>query len=148
MEVSAELIRDIVKEVLSEYPRGDVVASIPKSKHSKGILAIKVPQVKTEAYDVGVPAKVGIKDLVDVKESPKIGCGILEIDSSEYPWEMGYEEFYYVVEGILDIKIDDDVVRAEAGEILYIPKGISIRFCSPSSCRAVYFTYPADWENQ
>ena len=97
---------------------------------------------------LGIEADVKLKDLVTVEESPNMGCGILEIEKSTYPWELtGYEEFYYVVSGQLDVITETEKISGTAGQIIFIPKGASIKFSSPTKCRAVYFTFPADWEN-
>ena len=47
----------------------------------------------------------------------------------------------------LEIFVDGRGIRGSCGDILYIPRGTSVRFSSPETVRAVYFTYPADWEN-
>jgi len=149
MEVSAEVLREIIREVLKETCGNKSAAEAPIEKHvdPSGVLCIKAADVKCTPYDVGVTAKVALSDLVTLQESPRMGCGILEIDHSAYPWTLTYDEFYYVVNGILEVIVEGRHVTGRAGDVLHIPKGTSIHFSSPETCRAVYFTYPADWEN-
>lgn len=147
MEFDNELLRKIVQEVISEV-RDCNNAGYQKEVDPSGVIHIKTETVKCEPYDVGVPAKVALKDVVTLEESPRLGCGLLEIDHSSYPWELTYDEFYYVIDGVLEILIDGRCIAGRAGDILHIPKGSSIHFSSSETCRAVYFTYPADWDNQ
>lgn len=118
-----------------------------KTVDPSGVILIRTETVCAEAYDVGVPAKVAVKDMVTLEESPRMGCGILEIDHSSYPWHLTYDEFYYVIDGVLEIITEGRSIRGYSGDIIHMPKGISIQFSSPETVRAVYFTYPADWEN-
>ncbi|MEE0741086.1 MAG: cupin domain-containing protein [Emergencia sp.] len=145
MQISEELIYKIVKQVLEKEqpPQGE--SAFEKHVDSSGVISIKTETVKCEPFDVGVPAKVSLKDVVTLEESPRLGCGILEIDHSTYPWTLTYDEFYYVVEGVLDIIIEGRHNVGNQGDILHVPKGSSVCFSSPKTCRAVYFTYPADW---
>lgn len=147
MEFDNELLRKIVREVISEVNDCNN-ESFQKEVDPSGVIHIKTETVKCEPYDVGVPAKVALKDVVTLEESPRLGCGILEIDHSSYPWELTYDEFYYVIDGVLEILIDGRCIAGRAGDILHLPKGSSIHFSSSETCRAVYFTYPADWDNQ
>lgn len=75
-------------------------------------------------------------------------AGIMEMDESSFPWTLEYDEVDYIIEGVLEIRIGDAVVRGEEGDILFIPKGSSISFVSPGKTRFLYVTYPADWAEQ
>lgn len=144
MDISKDALKAIIREVLREQcgaPEFD------KTIDPSGVILIKTATVQAETYDVGVPAKVALKDVVTLEESPRLGCGILEIDHSAYPWTLTYDEFYYVIDGVLEILVDGRSIRGYAGDIMHLPKGTSIQFSSPETVRAVYFTYPADWEN-
>lgn len=146
MEISKDLLRAIIREVLEEAGDG-APAEFEKAVDRSSVLRVKASTVKCTPYDVGVPAKVALKDVVTLEEGPRMGCGILEIDHSAYPWTLRYDEFYYVVDGVLEIFVDGRGIRGSCGDILYIPRGTSVQFSSPETVRAVYFTYPADWEN-
>jgi ethanolamine utilization protein EutQ len=54
----------------------------------------------------------------------------------------------YIIEGRLEIKINGQTVAADKGEVIFIPKGSTITFCSPGFTRFLYVVYPADWANQ
>ncbi|HIU25978.1 MAG TPA: DUF861 domain-containing protein [Candidatus Copromorpha excrementigallinarum] len=148
MEISNDILKKVIREVLEEYGKQETVEEIPKTVSPGGVFSIDAPRVKCPPFDVGVKADVKLRDLVTLEESPNLGCGILEISNSTYPWELtGYEEFYYVVSGQLDVITETKTISGTEGQIIFIPKGASIKFSSPSKCRAVYFTFPADWAN-
>lgn len=147
MKINDDLLREVIREVLEEMLGKEDSIERHKQVDPSGVLCVKAASVKCQPYDVGVPAKVALRDLVTLEESPRMGCGILEIDHSAYPWKLTYDEFYYVVDGVLEIIVDGRHIAGKAGDVLHIPKGTSIQFSSPETCRAVYFTYPADWEN-
>jgi len=148
MDISNELIAKIVREVLNETANGGSAApDFVKNIDPSGVLRVQSSTVKCEPFDVGVPANVKLKDIVTLEESPRLGCGFLEIDHSTYPWTLTYDEFYYVVDGVFDIIVDGRHNLGYPGDIMGIPKGTSVCFSSPETCRAVYFTYPADWAN-
>lgn len=148
MDINPELIYKIVEEVLKETSGKNLEsADYVKEKDPSGVIRVQTSTVQCESFDVGVPANVKLKDIVTLEESPRLGCGILEIDHSTYPWTLTYDEFYYVVDGVFDIIVEGRHNIGYKGDIMHIPKGTSVCFSSPETCRAVYYTYPADWAN-
>ena len=117
------------------------------------VRAVQVPQIRvTEAdrLDTGNPGdRVYTRDLLTLKESPRLGVGIMEMTDTTFPWTLNYDEMDYVVEGRLEIVSGGgQQVSAGPGEIIYIPKGSGIRFSVTGHARFLYFVYPADWQQQ
>ena len=92
--------------------------------------------------------RVYTRDVLTLEESPRLGCGIMEMEQTTFPWTLQYDEIDYVLEGKLSIICGSQTVTAAAGEVIYIPKGCSIAFSAPDKARFLYVTYPADWQNQ
>ena len=88
------------------------------------------------------------KDLFTLEESRRLGCGVMEMKETTFDWTLNYDEIDYVIEGHLDIVIDGRLVSADAGELILIPKGSTIKFSVPNYARFIYVTYPADWASQ
>ncbi len=144
MNISEELIREVVAKVLQE------AMGAPKAKEDfvkevdpSGIIAIRTSTVKCEPF--GQPG-VSLKDVVTLEEAPNMGCGIMELDHADFEWTLTYDEYDLVLEGTLEIVIDGRVVTAQPGEIIYIPKNSPIHFRTPNKTRYAYFTYPANWQ--
>lgn len=143
MNVSEELIQKIVQRVLAETDNGSVKENFVKEKDPSGIIKIKTDTVKCEPFK---QAGVALKDVVTLKEAPRMGCGIMELDHTSFEWTLTYDEYDMVIEGVLEIEIEGRVVTAREGEIIYIPKNSHIHFRSPGKARYAYFVYPADWQ--
>ena len=144
MNVSEELVRQIVQKILEESaaqntPKEDFV----KEKDPSGIIKIKTDTVKCERFQQD---GVALKDVVTLEEAPRMGCGIMELDHTSFEWTLTYDEYDMVIDGILEIEIDGRVLTGKPGDIIYIPKNSHIHFQTPSKTRYAYFVYPADWQ--
>ena len=133
-----ETIRRIIREILEEQDHCPVKLE-------------KVPQVTvTEAdrLDTGDPShRVYTHDLFSLSDSPRLGCGVMEMEQTTFPWTLQYDEIDYVISGSLTVYMDAHAVTAGPGEVILIPKGSSIRFSAQERTRFLYVTYPADWQN-
>ncbi|MCI5649483.1 MAG: ethanolamine utilization protein EutQ [Fusicatenibacter sp.] len=143
MNVSEELIREIVKKVLEESAKTEPKEDFVKEKDPSGIIKIQTDTVKCEPFQ---QKGVALKDVVTLEEAPRMGCGIMELDHTSFEWTLTYDEYDMVIDGILEIEIDGRVVSAKPGEIIYIPKNSHIHFQTPETARYAYFVYPADWQ--
>ena len=136
-------IEALVRQVIGELLGGDDGCPVKK---------IAVPSLDvTEEHrmDTGNPNdRVWTRDLFTLEESPRLGCGLMVMEHTTFPWTLNYDEIDYVVEGTLSILIDGKCVTAGPGEIILIPKGSSIQFSVKDKARFLYFVYPANWQEQ
>ena len=70
------------------------------------------------------------------------------MDHSAFEWTLKYDEVDYIREGCLEIVIDGNTVRGEAGDIIFIPKNSSITFKASEFARFMDVVYPANWQEQ
>ena len=135
-------IEELVRRVLLEKLGGNG----PRVKK------VEVPRLDVAAehrMDTGNPAdRVWTRDLFTLEEAPRLGCGLMVMERTTFPWTLTYDEMDYVIEGRLDILVDGQTVSAGPGEVLYIPKDTSIQFSVRDKARFLYFVYPADWQAQ
>jgi ethanolamine utilization protein EutQ len=143
MEIDKALIESIIRSVIKE--------ELAKTEDSRkkidpsGIMSYDPRGMELEPFPLADAPRVTLKDLFTVEESPRIGAGVMELDHSSLDWTLTYDEFDYVIEGVLEILIDGRKVRAEAGEVIYIPKNSKITFSTPEHARFFYVVYPANW---
>lgn len=148
-----QVLEQLVRKIIEEKIQGatDSVDFV-RNKDISGITSVKLPTVKVDEsnrLDTGNPRHVVYtKDLFDLNESPRLGCGVMEMKETTFDWTLNYDEIDYVIEGHLDVIIDGRKVSADAGELILIPKGSSIQFSVPVYARFIYVTYPADWASQ
>ena len=139
-------VRQVLLEVLSagQHSGSD---SCPGT-----VRAVNVPAVRVTEQDRMDTGKAGDQvythDLLTLEESPRLGCGVMEMRESAFPWTLRYDEVDVVLEGRLEVIQDGRAVSAGPGELIYIPKDSSIQFSAPRFARFLYVTYPADWQNQ
>lgn len=134
--MNKEQLRQLLQELLAE-------TACP-------IKSVKLPAVsESDRLDTGDPShRVYTHDLFTLSESPRLGCGVMEMEQTTFPWNLQYDEIDYVISGRLTVLWKDHTVTAGPGEVILIPKGSSIRFSVEDHTRFLYVTYPADWQNQ
>ena len=145
MNVSEQLIREIVTKVLQEA--GGLTAGPGFEKHvdPSGIIGIKTSTVPLQPFEGR--EDVRLNDVPTLEEAPRMGCGIMELrDAASFEWTLTYDEYDIVLEGVLEIEIDGRIVSGNPGDIIYIPKGSHIHFQTPSYAKYVYTVYPANWQ--
>lgn len=147
------MLEQLVRQIIQEKINGsENSVDFLRDKDESGVISIKLPTVKVDEsnrLDTGNPSDVVYtKDLFTLEESPRLGCGIMEMKETTFDWTLDYDEVDYVIEGTLDIIINGKKVSASAGELILIPKGSSIQFSVKDYARFIYVTYPADWASQ
>lgn len=142
----------LVRKIVTEQFGNGVAKSDNIQRDPSGVASIKLKAVAVDErnrMDTGTKTDiVYTKDLLTVEESPRLGCGLMEMKETTFDWTLTYDEIDYVIEGFLDIVIEGRTVHAEAGEVIFIPKNTKIQFSAPAYARFLYVTYPADWANQ
>lgn len=151
MEVNRVAIEAMIREIVMEK-LGNGTTDLTRNKLKEGIISVKVPMIQVSDDDLMNTGKPGdivyTKDLFSLEESPRLGCGIMEMKETTFDWTLNYDEIDYVIEGTLNIVINGKSVTANAGELVLIPKGSSIKFSVQNYARFIYVTYPADWASQ
>ncbi len=148
-----DMLRDAIKKILAE---DDIPPCSPCEDTSSfggehTVKQIRCSEVKCEPFpfDIGNAGRgVSSKDILSAAESPRLGAGIMEVCGVSFPWTLHYDEVEYVIEGVLNITANGAKITGTAGDVIFIPKGTSIEFSSPSRARFLYVTYPADWQTQ
>lgn len=143
--INEQAIEEIIRRIITEK-LGQVAPEFEKHVDPSGIMSIKTSTVKPEKFDTGKEGdKVYLKDVVTLEESPRLGCGVMEMDQTSFAWTLKYDEVDYIIDGTLEIDIDGRKVVGNKGDLIFIPRNSSIHFTVPNHARFVYVTYPANW---
>ncbi|MFV0518046.1 MAG: cupin domain-containing protein [Aminipila sp.] len=146
MNISEDLVKAIVKELLTQVAAQSKEGFVKEIDKNSGILVVRGDSVKTEPFEGRDDVK--LKDIVTLEEAPRMGAGIMELlNGADFEWTLTYDEFDYIIDGTLEIKIDGgNVIKGNKGDIILIPKNSHIHFSTPNSARYAYFVYPANWQ--
>lgn len=112
-----------------------------------GVVLVRGPSIALGQFTAAGPGRnVGLVDVITRQQGSPMTAGFMSFGKADaFPWRLGYDEIDYVLEGVLHITIDGRVVEGKPGDVLYVPKGSSIIFGTPSQTRVFYVTYPAEW---
>ena len=131
------MIRQIIMEILQEESCVPIKLGKPQD----------VSMSDKDRLDTGdSDNKVWTHDLFSATESPRLGCGVMEMEKTTFPWTLQYDEIDFVLSGQLTIYYENHAVTANPGEVILIPRGSRICFSAPDHARFLYFTHPADWQ--
>jgi ethanolamine utilization protein EutQ len=128
--------------------------SLDSSPSASGLPPLKVVRmadVRVEPFLEGKTTpgtNVWLKDVVVTQDRSPMGAGYMSLDKGEMHWTLTYDEIDIVLEGELVITRGKEQVRGKTGDVIYIPKGSSITFGTPSWTRFVYVVFPVNWNEK
>jgi ethanolamine utilization protein EutQ len=146
-----KLIRETESTSRSSLNRSD---EFRKESASPGLPPLKVvhmSNVQVERFLEGrtTPGtNVWLKDAVVTQDCSPMGAGYMSLDKGEMQWTLTYDEIDIVLEGELVITRGNEQVRGKTGDVIYIPKGSSITFGTPSWTRFAYVVFPVNWNEK
>ena len=147
-DVDRSALEKLVRQVLLEKLGAAPAAECPAAAH--GVRRVAVPRLEVreqDRLDTGRGEdRVWTRDLFSLEEAPRLGCGLMVMEKTTFPWKLTYDEMDYIIEGRLDILVGGETVSAGPGEVLHIPRGSEIQFSAKGKVRFLYFVYPADWQ--
>ena len=112
---------------------------------------VRMANVQVEPFLEGKTTpgtNVWLKDVVVTQDRSPMGAGYMSLDKGEMQWTLTYDEIDIVLEGELVITRGGEQVRGKTGDVIYIPKGSSITFGTPSWTRFVYVVFPVNWNEK
>ena len=112
---------------------------------------VRMANVQVEPFREGKTTpgtNVWLKDVVVTQDRSPMGAGYMSLDKGEMQWTLTYDEIDIVLEGELVITRGSEQVRGKTGDVIYIPKGSSITFGTPSWTRFVYVVFPVNWNEK
>ena len=134
----------LVREPPPEHPP----AAKPRPAVLPPLKVVRSTSVLMDTFGEGLATpntNVRLKDVITSADGSPLAAGYMALDQGEFPWALNYDEIDIVLQGELVITRGNEVARGGPGDLIYIPKGSSITFGTPSHVWFVYVTFPADW---
>jgi len=129
--------------------RKDALSSVQQTLPP--LKVVKMANVQMDRFLEGKTTpgtNVWLKDVVVTQDQSPMGTGYMSLDKGEMQWTLTYDEIDIVLEGELVITRGSEQVRGKTGDVIYIPKGSSITFGTPSWTRFVYVVFPVNWNEK
>lgn len=146
---ASDVARELGVQIVREPGAGATVDGLCKLPPLRGV---RRAEVLLDAFGVDIPktAEVRLRDVITREDGSPLAAGYMALDAQTsgggvFPWTLTYDEIDIVLEGELIITREGEQVRGGPGDVIFIPKGSTITFGTPSYARFVYVAYPANW---
>lgn len=142
----ADQVRAVVKEMASRAQD-----KRPPDARGAKVMLVQGNRVELEPFpfDVKRPdMHIRTRDVVAEGDGSPMGAGFMRFENGSFPWTLNYDEVEYVIDGELEIRVGDASYIGHAGDVLFIPRGTSILFCTRTFAYFLYVTYPVNWTAQ
>ncbi len=141
----SNLIEQLVQKALRDMEAVDTGGSCQRQVADNGVVLVRGNSVQMGRFDGAPGHDIGLTDVITGADTSRMSAGYMSWENAFFPWTLNYDEIDVVLEGELHIRAGGKTYIGKPGDVLFIPKGASIEFGTPSSVRFVYVTYPADW---
>lgn len=149
-QFTESLVAQLMEKVMKEKQSLGMDAMQPSFKAVTGKGGVKVidgGSVKFGRFDGAEPHRVGLTDLITEQDGSSMAAGFMQWENAFFPWTLNYDEVDMVLEGELHVRHEGETMVAKAGDVMFIPKGSSIEFGTPSTVRFLYVAWPANWQS-
>ncbi len=139
----SNLIQSLVAKAMANFD--SKAPASPRQINDDGIVMVRGNAVALGKFD-GAPGKnIGLIDVLGATDGSNMGVGYMGWENAFFPWTLTYDEVNVVLEGELHVKTLSGTTIGKPGDVIFIPKGSSVEFGTPTHVRYVYITYPAEW---
>lgn len=149
-QFTESLVSQLMDKVLKEkqsLEQGGMQPGFTSVTGKGGIKVIDGSSVKFGRFDGAQPQCVGLTDLVTEQDGSSMAAGFMQWDNAFFPWTLNYDEIDMVLDGELHVRHEGETMIAKAGDVMFIPKGSSIEFGTPTTVRFLYVAWPANWQS-
>ena len=105
-DIDKNTLEKLVRQVLLEKLGG---TPAPERPAAHGVRSVAVPRLEVreaDRLDTGRSGdRVWTRDLFSLEEAPRLGCGLMVMEKTTFPWTLTYDEMDYVIDGQLDILV-------------------------------------------
>ena len=120
-------------------------AGVPAAVQKRPVRHASIREARLTPFPYpGPPPEMSVNtvDVVTADDGSPVAAGYMTLTKGSFPWTLTYDEVQIVLGGEAGGQI------GYPGDVLYVPRGSSITFGTPSWAKFVYVTFPANWEDQ
>ena len=122
-------------------------------KYAKMPRDFEMPQVELRdaAGVLRNPPEIDFRllDVITIDDSASISGGFMSWHKGPgFSWTLNYDEIDYIVEGRMEITCEGKTIYADPGDTVFIPKGSSVHWNTPTWVKVYYVTFPSNWADQ
>lgn len=122
-----EKIYILLKKLIDNGMLTELFPKYDYKEHKNGFKLIKGNTVKMSILDEKKDgSKIFTKELVKSKDG-KLKAGLMEIENSSFNHKLDENQVNYIVEGDLEIEIDNEKYSCRQGDIVFFPKNTKIK---------------------
>ncbi|KJS86619.1 MAG: hypothetical protein JM58_06600 [Peptococcaceae bacterium BICA1-8] len=142
--INSDFIEKIVGEVMASLTKCKQPPEMVKEADPCGLRLVRGNTVSLENFNTGNSQdKVKIKELLNLKESPNMSTGFMEIENTAFDCDIKGDEVCYIIQGALECTVNGNRYLGQAGDVLYLPANSKVRYSAPEKAKYFYVTYPA-----
>ncbi len=126
-------------------------AGVPAAVQKRPVRHASIREARLTPFPYpGPPPEMSVNtvDVVTADDGSPVAAGYMTLTKGSFPWTLTYDEVQIVLEGELHLGGEAGGQIGYPGDVLYVPRGSSITFGTPSWAKFVYVTFPANWEDQ
>lgn len=126
-------------------------AGVPAAMQKRPVRHASIREARLTPFPYpGPPPEMSVNtvDVVTADDGSPVAAGYMTLTKGSFPWTLTYDEVQIVLEGELHLGGEAGGQIGYPGDVLYVPRGSSITFGTPSWAKFVYVTFPANWEDQ
>lgn len=92
----------------------------------------------------GPPGAAYVARALSNEISPNIGVGFARWEGAQVAWTLLYDEVIFVIEGLFELRANEEVYRVGPGQLLWIPEGTELVYGGHALFG--YVVHPGDWK--
>ena len=99
----------------------------------------------TPRFEYGDQAEVAV--VCGPEDGTQLGAGYVRMTGAEIPWTIKYDEVILILEGVLEIDLAGETLRAGVSEAIWLPAGTRLVYRAEHALM-FYAIQPADWASR
>ena len=107
-------------------------------------MAVKFIKDGTRSFFEIAPGIMASRD-VDASISSSMSCRVCEFEEMTLEWTVVYDEYIYVLEGVLTIETKEGEFTMQPNDGIWLPKNTWLVYKAAKKARALVAVFPANW---